>query len=150
MDQPSLDQTYLSAEQGSLLLALVAGCAIGHQEEIPVGAVLQDSEGRYLSELGNNTVKQSDPTGHAEIRVMRQAAVRIGNYRLIGTSLAVTLMPCPMCLAALKMARVAKISFEAQRPTIPLSTDSQTELIQTKRPDAGSLLIFFFDKKRKA
>jgi tRNA(adenine34) deaminase len=81
--------------------------------EVPVGAVIVSAEGRLLAGAGNCCVAAHDPVGHAEIRALRTAAEKVGNYRLPGTTLYVTLEPCPMCAAALVMARVERVVFGA-------------------------------------
>jgi tRNA(adenine34) deaminase len=95
-------------------LAYAAQAAALH--EVPVGAVLVSAEGRMLAGAGNCCVAACDPVGHAEIRVLRAAAEKVSNYRLPGTALYVTLEPCPMCAAALVMARVARVVFGAADP----------------------------------
>ncbi len=98
------------------------GQALGHaahaaaQNEVPVGAVLVSADGSLLAGAGNCCVAANDPVGHAEIRVLRMAAALVGNYRLPGSTLYVTLEPCPMCAAALLFARVSRIVFGAADP----------------------------------
>jgi tRNA(adenine34) deaminase len=84
--------------------------------EVPVGAVIVSAEGRLLAGAGNCCITANDPVGHAEIRALRAAAKKIGNYRLPGTTLYVTLEPCPMCAAALVIARVERVVFGAADP----------------------------------
>lgn len=84
--------------------------------EVPVGAVLVDEEGNILASAGNSTVSSNDPTGHAEIRVLRLAAARLSNYRLPGTTMYVTLEPCAMCAAAMIHARIRRLVFGADDP----------------------------------
>ncbi len=84
--------------------------------EVPVGAVLVDAQGAVLAEAGNNCIAAADPAGHAEMRAVRQAAARLNNYRLPGTTLYVTLEPCPMCAALLVHARIARVVFGAFDP----------------------------------
>ena len=62
--------------------------------EVPVGAVLVDAEGKILAATSNRTIKDNDPTAHAEILALRTAAIRTGNYRLTGTTMYTTLEPC--------------------------------------------------------
>lgn len=76
--------------------------------EVPVGAVLVRS-GRLLGRGHNQPVLSSDPSAHAEIQALRDAARRVGNYRLPGSTLYVTLEPCPMCAGAILHARVARV-----------------------------------------
>jgi len=84
--------------------------------EVPIGSVLIDSEGAILASAGNNCIAAVDPVGHAEIRTLQMAAKTIGNYRLPGTTLFVTLEPCVMCTAALINARVARVVYGADDP----------------------------------
>lgn len=81
--------------------------------EVPVGAVVVDSAGKILAAAGNRTIKDLDPTGHAEILALRIAATRVGNYRLTGTTVYTTIEPCAMCAGALVNARVARLVFGA-------------------------------------
>ncbi|MBM4110217.1 MAG: nucleoside deaminase [Phycisphaerae bacterium] len=83
--------------------------------EIPVGAVVY-RDGQVLGEAANNREASTDPTGHAEVVAMRQAGERLGSWRLIGCSIAVTLEPCNMCAGALVNARMARIVFGASDP----------------------------------
>lgn len=84
--------------------------------EVPVGAVLVSREGTVLAGAGNNCIGTNDPTGHAEIHVLRAAAEKMGSYRLPGTTMYVTLEPCPMCAAAMIQARIERIVFGAVDP----------------------------------
>ena len=83
--------------------------------EVPVGAVLI-REGQVLGEGWNCPIATHDPSAHAEIRALRDAGHRAGNYRLPGATLYVTLEPCPMCASALVHARVARVVFGARDP----------------------------------
>lgn len=82
--------------------------------EIPVGAVLVGPAGQILGRGRNSAITLSDPTAHAEILALREAAARVGNYRLPGTTLYVTLEPCVMCAGALVAARVGRLVFGAR------------------------------------
>jgi tRNA(adenine34) deaminase len=83
--------------------------------EVPVGAVLV-REDVLLGEGYNRPISDCDPTAHAEIIALREAAGRAGNYRLVGSTLYVTLEPCPMCAGALLQARVGRVVFGARDP----------------------------------
>lgn len=85
-------------------------------DEIPVGAVVVSADGEVLGEGWNRNISESDPTAHAEIVAMRRAGQRIGNHRLVGTTLYVTLEPCAMCAMALVHARIARLVFGAADP----------------------------------
>ncbi len=83
--------------------------------EVPVGAVLI-SAGEVIARAGNNLIAAHDPVGHAEIRVLRQAARHLQNYRLPDTTIYVTLEPCAMCAAAMVHARIGRLVFGATDP----------------------------------
>lgn len=83
------------------------------QNEIPVGAVLVMG-GAVIGEGWNRPVATADPTAHAEVLALRQAAAQTGNYRLAGTTLYVTLEPCAMCAGAMVIARVERLVFAAR------------------------------------
>lgn len=80
--------------------------------EVPVGAVLV-SEGVIIARAGNRTLRDADPTAHAEMLVMREGARKIGNHRLLGASLYVTLEPCPMCAGGIVQARPERLIYGA-------------------------------------
>jgi len=84
--------------------------------EVPVGAVIVDARGQVLAAAGNRTRRDCDPTAHAEILVIRQAAAILGQERLAGCTLYVTLEPCAMCAGALVHARVARVIYGAADP----------------------------------
>jgi tRNA(adenine34) deaminase len=92
--------------------ALVAAREAGESGEVPVGAVVM-MEGRIVSRSGNRTIADCDPTGHAEIIALREAAREIGNYRLLGATLYVTIEPCAMCAGAMIQARIARLVYGA-------------------------------------
>jgi tRNA(Arg) A34 adenosine deaminase TadA len=85
-------------------------------DEIPVGAVLVAADGTIVGEGWNRNITEHDPTAHAEIIAMRQAGLRLGNHRLLGTTLYVTLEPCAMCAMAMVHARVARVVYAASDP----------------------------------
>ena len=84
--------------------------------EVPVGAVLSDAAGTILAEAGNCCIAGHDPCGHAELRAIREAAGKQGNYRLPGCRLHVTLEPCVMCAGACIQARLAEVVYGAPDP----------------------------------
>ena len=94
-------------------LALAAQAAAAG--EVPVGAVVV-RDGRIIGRGFNRPVSSRDPTAHAEIVALREAARREGNYRLPGTTLYVTLEPCLMCVGAILSARVARVVYGAAEP----------------------------------
>jgi tRNA(adenine34) deaminase len=83
--------------------------------EVPVGAVVV-REGEIIGRGYNRPISSRDPTAHAEIVALREAAARLGNYRLPGCELYVTLEPCAMCVGAMVHARIARVAFGATDP----------------------------------
>lgn len=84
--------------------------------EVPVGACIVSAEGTLLASASNRTITDSDPTAHAEILAIRQAAKKLQNYRLPGTTLYTTIEPCVMCAGAIVNARVARLVYGAADP----------------------------------
>ena len=82
-------------------------------DEIPIGACLIDKDNQLLAVAENRTITNCDPTAHAEILVLREAAAKIGNYRLTETTVYTTIEPCAMCAGALVNARVKRLVFGA-------------------------------------
>jgi len=95
--------------------ALALADRAAHEGEVPVGAVVV-RDGQLLGEGWNQMIATQDPSGHAEIVALRDAARVVGNYRLPGAILYVTLEPCTMCAGALVHARVAQLVFGAMEP----------------------------------
>jgi tRNA(adenine34) deaminase len=96
-------------------LAIVQAQAAALRGEVPVGAIVVLDD-RILAAAGNRTITDCDPTAHAEIVALREAAQKAGNYRLLGASLYVTVEPCAMCAGALVQARVARLIYGADEP----------------------------------
>ena len=94
-------------------LALARAAAARH--EVPVGAIVV-RDGAVIGRGGNAPIAGSDPTAHAEIAALREAARTLGNYRLPGCELYVTLEPCAMCAGAIFHARIARVVFGARDP----------------------------------
>ncbi|MBW2489206.1 MAG: tRNA adenosine(34) deaminase TadA [Deltaproteobacteria bacterium] len=113
-------------------IALREAVKAGKKQEVPVGAVLVAENEELLSAAHNQTIARRDPTAHAEILALRKAAQKVDNYRLLNTSLYVTVEPCPMCMGAAIHARVARIVFGTRDP---------------KWGAAGSLYDFAADKR---
>jgi len=103
-----IDDLYMGEALDAAREALAAG-------EVPVGAVLV-GEGKVWARAYNRPIGLHDPTAHAEVLVLRSAAARLGNYRLPGTTLYVTIEPCIMCVGALIQARVGRLVFGAADP----------------------------------
>jgi tRNA(adenine34) deaminase len=96
-------------------LALGEARASADVGEVPIGAVLVHND-TVLARSGNRTIRDNDPTAHAEIIVIREAARLLGNYRLTGTVLYVTVEPCAMCAGAIVQARVPRLVYAVDDP----------------------------------
>lgn len=134
--------------------------ACGEAEgEVPVGAVLVH-DGRVIAETWNRPISLDDPTAHAEILALRAAGQALGNYRLPGTTLYVTLEPCAMCAGAMVHARVARLVYGAADPRAG-AVDSTIGLLRTPGlnhrvavtggvlgPECGAGLQAFFRARR--
>ena len=145
----------------AIALALEEAKSAALRGEVPVGAVLLGPEGALLARDGNRIVELKDPTAHAEVLVIRAAARALGNERLIGASLFVSLEPCAMCAGAIAMARVSRLVFAAcdpkggavlhgprffEQPTChhrPLVVQTQPHAVE-----AGEILRAFFRARR--
>ena len=127
--------------------------------EVPVGAVLV-LEGNILARAHNSPITKNDPSAHAEMLVLRLAGEKIGNYRLAGAELYVTLEPCVMCAGAIIQARLARVIFGARDPKYGavgslynILTDErlnhQVEITEgILRKECGKILSRFFQQKR--
>jgi len=104
------------AADGAMARALDEAAAAGAEGEVPVGAVLVDGAGSIIATAGNRVERDHDPTAHAEMLVLREGGTRIGAKRLEGCDLYVTLEPCPMCAAAIGLARIHRLYFGAYDP----------------------------------
>ena len=129
-------------------------------DEVPVGAVLVSADGEVLGEGWNRNIIEHDPTAHAEVVAMRQAGKRLGNHRLLGSTLYVTLEPCAMCAMAMVHARIARLVFGAKDPKTG-AAGSVFDLLADARhnhrvavqggvlgEEAGARLTAYFRRKR--
>ncbi len=148
----------ISPMQRALALAEQAA-AMG---EVPVGAVIVDpATGEFVGEGHNQPIADHDPTAHAEIKALRAAAAKLGNYRLPGLHLYVTLEPCAMCAGAISFARISKLIFAAddpkggaivhgpiffEQPTCHWHTEIEQDTANA--PQASALLTGFFKARR--
>jgi tRNA(adenine34) deaminase len=108
MPVPASDEAWMDE-------ALALARAAGARGEVPVGAVVV-RDGVVIGRGGNAPIAASDPTAHAELAALRDAARFVGNYRLPGCAMYVTLEPCPMCAGAIMHARIACLVFGASDP----------------------------------
>jgi tRNA(adenine34) deaminase len=139
--------------------ALAEARASATAGEVPIGAVLVHDD-RVLSRSGNRTIRDCDPTAHAEIVVLREAAQLLGNYRLADTTLYVTIEPCSMCAGAIIQARVPRLVYGADDPKGG-AVRSCFEILSNSRlnhhvevtsgvlaPDCAAILQSFFAERR--
>lgn len=142
--------------------ALIEAAKAAEIGEVPVGAVLVDAQGSEIARGHNFPIGLHDPTAHAETRVLRAAGEALQNYRLINTTLYVTLEPCVMCVGAIVHARVGRLVFGALEPKAG-AVVSQEQLADkhwlNHRPEimggvladeAGAMLSQFFKQRRAA
>ena len=144
----------------AMLTALAEAEAAAGRGEVPVGAALVGADGRIVAIAGNRVEADHDPTAHAEMLVLRAGAAALGAKRLEACDLYVTLEPCPMCAAAIGLARIRRLYFGAYDPKGggvehgPRIFDQPTS---NHRPDiyggigerpAGALLRTFFRERR--
>jgi len=99
-------------ESPFMAAALAEARAAAARGEVPIGAVLV-KDGEILARAGNRTLADKDPTAHAEMLVIREAAEKLGSERLVGADLYVTLEPCTMCAAAISFARIRRLYYAA-------------------------------------
>lgn len=114
MSQDPSDSTAQYAAWMAQALQLAA--AAGRAGDVPVGAVVVDASGRVVGQGSNARELAQDPTAHAEILALREAARHTGSWRLLGATLVVTLEPCPMCAGAAVLARIPTLVFGAWDP----------------------------------
>jgi len=115
--------------------------------EVPIGAVVV-MEGRIVGEGWNRPIAASDPTAHAEVQALRAAASAVGNYRLTGATLYVTLEPCDMCLGAMFHARVARVVYGAPDPKKQVLKSQVKVEGGVLAGECGAVLSGFFAAKR--
>jgi tRNA(adenine34) deaminase len=105
----------VSADVFWMSRALLQARAAGARAEVPVGAVIVRS-GHVIGEAHNRTITDADPTAHAEVVAIRQAAAEVGDWRLLDCTLYVTLEPCAMCAGAIVLARIPRVVYGARDP----------------------------------
>jgi tRNA(adenine34) deaminase len=103
----------MTTDEEFMRQALALAGQSAHQGEVPVGAIVM-VDGAIVGRGSNSPIAHSDPTAHAEILAIRQAAAQLGNYRLTGATLYCTLEPCVMCAGALVAARIQRLVFGAR------------------------------------
>jgi tRNA(adenine34) deaminase len=115
-----------------MALALEEAVAALAHDDIPIGAVVIDAEGVIIARAHNRREVDQDPTAHAEILAIRQAAAARGSWRLDGCTVVVTMEPCPMCAGAIGQSRVARLVFGAWNDEYG-AAGSQWDLLRDRR-----------------
>ena len=146
-------------DAGCMALALEEARRAESDGEVPIGALVV-LDGRIVGRGRNQVIAASDPTAHAEILALREAAAALGNYRLTGATLYVTLEPCAMCCGAAVNARVARVVYGATDPKAG-AAQSLYRLLEDRRlnhrasvtggvlqRECGAILGEFFQKRR--
>ncbi len=154
--------TVSESDKHFMLLALEEARKAGGMGEVPVGAVIVDEKQKILAVAGNNSIGECDPAGHAEIVAMRQAGKKTGNYRLLNTTMYVTIEPCVMCAGAMVHARLERLVFGAPDPKTggviscyKVGRDGKlNHQLKVAGPilaeECAELLTSFFKKKRES
>ena len=142
-------------------MALAEARQVARRGEVPVGAVVVDPAGLVVGRSGNRPIELHDPSAHAELLALRQAAATLRNYRLAGCTIYVTLEPCPMCAGAMVLARLARVVFGAEDPKgggmvsrYRIGSDGRANHVLTLvggllAEEAAGLLRNFFRERRK-
>ncbi len=147
-------------DEGPMRLALAEAAAAAEHGDVPIGAVVV-RDGKVIAAAGNERELRADPTAHAEILVLREAARSLGGWRVPDTTLYVTLEPCAMCAGAIVLARVPRVVFAADDPKAGAAgsvLDILADARLNHRPEvtggvleaeAAALLRDFFAARRK-
>ena len=141
-------------------LELARQSLLTDDEDVPVGALVIGSDGSVLAESANRREALTDPTAHAEVVVLREAALALGDTHLVGCTLVVTLEPCPMCAGAAQLARVDRVVFGAWNDEYG-AAGSAWDLLRDRRlshrpevvggvlaDECGALVREFFARRR--
>jgi tRNA(adenine34) deaminase len=152
-EMQTIDQSYMQ-------LALTLAQQAAQVGEVPVGAIIV-KDGIIIGRGSNNPIGKHDPTAHAEIMAIRDAAQHLGNYRLVGCTLYVTLEPCSMCTGAIQHARIARLVFGASDPKTGACGSVVNLMMEPKlnhhtefsggimAKECGATLSTFFSSRRK-
>ena len=124
-----MDQTWIPYMRAALVEAQIA---MDVSDDVPVGAVIVNEQGEIIARGRNERELSGDPTAHAEILAIREAASKLGDWRLNGLSLVVTLEPCVMCAGAIQAARISRVVFGAWDEKVG-AAGSLYDLVRDKR-----------------
>jgi tRNA(adenine34) deaminase len=156
-----MDADETALHENRMRLALRQAEEAGRRDEVPVGAVIVDREGRVIGRAHNRREQLHDPTAHAEMIAITQAAEALQAWRLLDTTLYVTLEPCAMCAGAAVLARIPRVVYAAADPKAGAAgsvldllrhpaLNHRAEVIPGVLADeASALLADFFEKRRE-
>lgn len=151
----------MASDLESLMDLALAQARLAEQAgEVPVGAILVDQAGVVIASGFNRPIASNDPTAHAEVVVLREAARRFSNYRLPGTTMVVTMEPCLMCAGALVNARVSRVVYGSREPKWgalesllnlqSLGLNHRLEVVSgVREEECGALMRTFFRNRRE-
>ena len=144
-------------------IAMTEARKAGRRGDVPVGAVIVEvSSGRVLAQAGNRVEADSDPTGHAEILVLREVAIKVCSPRLSGCDIYVTLEPCPMCAQAISFSRIRRLYFgayDSKNGAVDHGVKIFSQKFCNHKPEiigsleekkCSNILKEFFDRRRQA
>jgi len=149
----------MDIDEGMMRRALQLAKRAAEHGDVPIGAVVARGE-EVLGQAGNERELRGDPTAHAEVLALREAAERLGGWRLLETTIYVTLEPCPMCAGAITLARVPRLVYGAADPkggAVGSVIDLFAEPVVNHRPavedgllaeESAALLASFFSARR--
>ncbi|MFL5908813.1 MAG: tRNA adenosine(34) deaminase TadA [Solirubrobacterales bacterium] len=150
---------FSEVDEGHMRMALKLADQVAKHGDVPIGAVVTRGED-VLGAAGNEREHRRDPTAHAEVLALRQASERLGGWRLLETTIYVTLEPCPMCAGAITLARVPRLVYGAADPkggAVGSVIDLFAEPVVNHRPavesglladESAALLDSFFSARR--
>src|SRR3954454_9034 len=150
---------FSEADERHMRMALQLAADAARRGDVPIGAVVARG-GEVLGAAGNERELRGDPTAHAEVLALRQASERLGGWRLLETTIYVTLEPCPMCAGAITLARVPRLVYGAADPkggAVGGVIDLFSEPVVNHRPavapglfadQSAALLASFFSARR--
>jgi tRNA(adenine34) deaminase len=150
---------FSEVDEGHMRMALKLADQAAKHGDVPIGAVVTRGE-EVLGAAGNEREHRRDPTAHAEVLALRQASERLGGWRLLETTIYVTLEPCPMCAGAITLARVPRLVYGAADPkggAVGSVIDLFAEPVVNHRPavesglladESAALLDSFFSARR--
>jgi len=157
-----MEEAHQQVSDHAHFMQLALDCAIqaGRKGEIPIGAIIVDSTGEVIASASNEREARHDPTAHAEILALREAGEVLGDWRLQGCTMFVTLEPCPMCAGAIAMSRLPRLvigawnnEYGAAGSRWDLVRDQrmnhQVEVIQgVKESECGNIVRDFLSQRR--